>query len=465
VLMRLEHWRLGFASAAAVLGAVVVVLIMGSAAQAQHAATTHPRSRSSAAGAPTPVPPSKVVLSLPKDMYLHPGAPTEWWWSIGTLHSGSRVFGFELNAASFIGNGGFAFSQLSLTDVKNGRHYERTTPYLRGPAFNGSTWAQSNPRKNWYARLGSPTQQLSGVQVDKPGNGYTQARVSFQGDGRGASGYAKLDRKGGIAQILVTNPGTGYTKPPMVLISGNGTGAKATAFNSWFSAQAPASNPTRNVHIRAVLIDSRTMKKVTYDLTFSQVGHPFWVFGTGVDPLATHFSVKDNNYYFSLTHLQAKGTITFGGKTYRVHGETWMDHEYGKFGAADHPVQWILQDFQLKNGWSVSSFGIVAKGKRPQLNVPFQGFATVQSPDGKMYFVPSSATPIEQTWRSPQTGKTYFTKLRVKIPDFDANMVATSLVKSQEFPGAAPVYEGVATAKGTFAKRPTTAQAWIEETF
>jgi hypothetical protein len=38
-------------------------------------------------------------------------------------------------------------------------------------------------------------------------------------------------------------------------------------------------------------------------------------------------------------------------------------------------------------------------------------------------------------------------------------------VKPQEFAGAAPVYEGVATAKGTFANRPTTAQAWIEETF
>src|SRR5205807_3351839 len=169
-----------------------------------HAGATHPpRSRQAAAAEPTPVPPSRVVLSLPKDMYLHVGAPTEWWWSIGTLRSGSRRFGFEINAASFVGNGGFAFSQLSLTDVRNHRHYERTTPYLRGPAFNGSTWAQSNPRKNWYARLGSPTQQLSGVQVDKPGIGYTHARVSFQGNGRGASGYAKLDRKGGVAEIVV----------------------------------------------------------------------------------------------------------------------------------------------------------------------------------------------------------------------------------------------------------------------
>src|SRR5437588_4485088 len=112
--MRLDSWRLRLASGVAVVGAAVVVLITGSAAQAQHAATTHPpHSRQAAAGEPTPVHASKVVLSLPKDMYLHVGAPTEWWWSIGTLRSGSRLFGFEINAASFVGNGGFAFSQLS----------------------------------------------------------------------------------------------------------------------------------------------------------------------------------------------------------------------------------------------------------------------------------------------------------------------------------------------------------------
>ncbi len=461
--MRLDRWRLRLGSAVAVVGAALVVLILGSAAQAQHTATAYPP-RPQPTMKPTPIPSSKVVLSLPKDMYLHVGAPTEWWWDVGTLRSGSRLFGFEINTASFIGQG-FAFSQLSLTDVKNHRHYERTTPYLPGRAFSGSTWAQSNPSKNWYARLGSPAQQLSWVQVDNKGRGYTHVSVSFQGDGSGASGYATLDRSGGVAEILVTNPGTGYSRPPKVVITGDGTGAKATAYNSWVSEQAPASNPTKNIHVRALLVDSPTMKKVTYDLTFSQVGKPFWVWGTGVDPKATHPSLTENNYYFSFTHLQAKGTITFGGKTYRVHGETWMDHEYGAFGSADHPVHWILQDLQLSNGWSVSNAGILGNGKVPRLNVPFHGYATVESPDGKMYFVTSSVTPISETWRSPQSGKTYFMKLRVKIPGFKADMVATSLVKSQEFPGAAPVYEGVATAKGTFANRPTTAQAWIEETF
>ena len=38
------------------------------------------------------------MLSLPKDMYLHQGAPTEWWWHTGTLRAGNRTFGFEVSA-------------------------------------------------------------------------------------------------------------------------------------------------------------------------------------------------------------------------------------------------------------------------------------------------------------------------------------------------------------------------------
>ena len=82
---------------------------------------------------PDPVPPANVVLSVPKDMYRHDGAPTEWWWHIGTLRAGDRVFGFEINAASFTGSS-FAMTQLSVSDVQEQRHFQRTQVY--GPALS-----------------------------------------------------------------------------------------------------------------------------------------------------------------------------------------------------------------------------------------------------------------------------------------------------------------------------------------
>src|SRR5665213_838099 len=165
--MRRKNWGLQLVTAAAVMGAVLVVPSTGVAAQAT-ATTYPPRPQIQTGGPPTPVPPSDVVLSLPTDQYLHEGAPTEWWWYMGTLKAGNRTFGFEVNAASFVDRG-FSFSQLSLTDVQNQTHYQRTAPYLVGAPFNGSTWAQSDPSKPWTAALGSPSEPLSGVQVTHPG--------------------------------------------------------------------------------------------------------------------------------------------------------------------------------------------------------------------------------------------------------------------------------------------------------
>jgi predicted secreted hydrolase len=459
--------RLRIGSVVVALGVVSAVLTAGTAVPAPAQETTStlsPRPQPQTTGAPKPIPRDKVALSLPEDMYLHEGAPTEWWYFIGTLHSGSRTFGFEINAASFAGQGG-AFSQLSLTDVRNQRNYGRTTPYLPGEAFNASTWAERDPKKDWNARLGSTTEQLSSVQVDSAGTGYTHATVSFEGNGEGASGYALLNAAGGVAEIYVTNPGTGYTTPPSVVISGDGTGATATAFNSWVVAEAPASDPTKNIHVRALLVDDPTMEKVKYDLTFSQIGRPFYIWGTGVDPSATHQSVVDNNYYYSFTKLQAKGTITFGGKKYPVEGLTWMDHEYGAFGSVDQPVQWILQHIQLSNGWTVQNVDVLVDGTSGLSDAPAPGYATLQNPDGKIYFVAATTTQIPgSTWTSSRSGKTYPTSMKVDIPLFDAQIVVTSLVDSQEFVlGPASVYEGVAKAKGTFRDKPIGGQAWIEE--
>jgi hypothetical protein len=68
--------------------------------------------------------------------------------------------------------------------------------------------------------------------------------------------------------------------------------------------------------------------------------------------------------------------------------------------------------------------------------------------------VPTFVTPIERTWTSPVSGETYFMKFRIEIPSFDADLVVESLMDSQEFPVVgSPVYEGVASAEGTFRGR------------
>jgi len=90
------------------------------------------------------------AITLPQDHYAHPDAATEWWWHIGTLNSGDRVFGFEI-AINGSGAQGSVFTQLMLTDVQNQQHYQATS----GTSYS-KDWAESDATKPWYAVINGP---------------------------------------------------------------------------------------------------------------------------------------------------------------------------------------------------------------------------------------------------------------------------------------------------------------------
>jgi predicted secreted hydrolase len=421
-------------------------------------------------GASPPPPLGGPAICMPADHYAHPGAPTEWWWNIGTLRAGERTFGFEINAASYAGQGGFAFTQIMLTDVSNKRHFQRTTSCLSG-VFNCAHWAESDPTKDWFVALGCPSNRLSGIYVTNPGSGYTSAPTVkiTGGGGQGASAAATLDASGGVASIGLWKAGEGYTSEPTVtLAGGGGSGAAAKAFHSYVKMNAAAGDPTQNMAVKARLVDEATQTVVVFDLTLSQQGPPFLVLGSGLIPvpLTCGSPLQTNNYYYSLTRLQASGTISINGETLQVTGVTWMDHEYGAFAAAGQPVRWILQDMQLDNGVCISNFSL----NEPELGKETVSIATVQYPDSPSIWVLTTTKP-GKPWKSPVTGQTYFMELQVKmqrglVPWWpDASLTVTSLIEPQEFPLAAgPIYEGVALASGVFNGKKVSGTAWNEQT-
>lgn len=315
-----------------------------------------------------------TLIKLPADQYMHPGAPTEWWWHTGTLTTkeGGRKFGFEINAAQIRG---LAFTEVMLTDVASQKHFHKTTVV----PFDKATWAESNPSLPWRVKLGD------------------------------------------------------------------------------VSMWAPQSDPIRNMSVKAQLSEGGV--SVIFDLELSQEesqGYiPFSVWGIGVSPPPPPDpTLKNNNFYYSLTRLRALGLITIGNQVFEVDGVTWMDHEWGKFGTAAHPVKWILQDMQLDNGWCLSNYSV----DPPSLNQPIASRVTLQRPDGSMFFANSHVTPTEP-WTNA-AGYVYYLQLNVEIPDFGANLVVKSLMNSQEFTG---VYEGVASVKGSFLGEQVSGTAWNEQ--
>jgi predicted secreted hydrolase len=423
----------------------------------------------------------KSAIFLPADQYMHRGVPTEWWWHVGTLRAGERVFGFEINAAAF-SDRGYAFSQIMLTDLANRRQYQASTTYWPPVAVDFANWAEHDPTRDWHVGLGSVSNRLSAIKVTNPGSGYSAEKppaVTISGGGGSqAQAYAVVGESGQIASLVVTNPGRGYTSVPQVSISGSG-GAAAEAYHSYVTMDAAWGDPTQSMAVTALLNDEATGTQIYFDLTMSQKGAPFLVWGTGVRPLlppgsGTH--LQTNNYYYSLPRLDAQGSISIVPKgassiaheTLQVAGTTWMDHQYGLFGSATHPVTWILQDAQLNNGWVLSNFAL---GPKYSVGTPTVSWVTLQDPEGAIYAGPSLLTPTGATWTSPQSGQTYFMEFQIEIFDFadplqPITLTVKSLLDGQEFPngpGGISVYEGIAVATGTFRGAPVSGTAWNEQ--
>ncbi|MHB1277995.1 MAG: lipocalin-like domain-containing protein [Bacteroidia bacterium] len=345
-------------------------------------------------------PASSPAIVLPGDQYAHTGAPTEWWWHVGTLQSADgRTFGFEINATGMLPTKEvpvpYAFTQIEITDVSGKRNYQKVTATAPRP----DNWAQYDQSQPWFVKLGAS----------------------------GADGSVN-----------------------MTAIDGN----------------------PLNMAVQALFMDAATQTPCKISLTLAQQGPPLLVWGTGVklvDPYAKT-PITQNNYYYSLTHLQASGTITIGTEEIQVTGLTWMDHEYGAFpnGSGGTKVIWLLQDIQLTDNLHLSNY--TQFGVMPQEGVPMPSNATLLV-DGESVFVDTITTPMGPTYVSAKN-VTYFTNFKIQFKEHShLYFLVHASYPDQVFrdPGGADVYEGVGTAELVFEltqKRKVafySGPAWIEQ--
>jgi hypothetical protein len=91
--------------------------------------------------------------------------------------------------------------------------------------------------------------QVVDAVVERPGSGFLYAPqiVITGGGGTGAEGYAQLTGDG-IANIIITNSGSGYTSAPTINIIGTGTGANVAAvIRNVYTENNSGHNVIRNI--------------------------------------------------------------------------------------------------------------------------------------------------------------------------------------------------------------------------
>lgn len=258
-------------------------------------------------------------------------------------------------------------------------------------------------------------------------------------------------------------------KPWFVTLSPAGSG------NGAISMRAIDGNPL-NMSVQATFTDINSATGMAtscaLNLNLLQKGAPLYVWGTGCELVNRQETspITRNNYYYSLTHLNASGSLEIDGEKIDVTGLTWMDHEYGAFPQGSE-ASWMLQDVQLANGLHFSNY--TKFGAQPKLNVPMESYMTLLE-NGVSHFIETITTPMEPVFSFDNI--TYFMIFKIVLKENEhISFIVNSLYPDQVFrdPDNANVYEGVATAKMMYNLRLSqrkhieveisSGSAWIEQ--
>ena len=204
-----------------------------------------------------------------------------------------------------------------------------------------------------------------------------------------------------------------------------------------------------NNQTQAMCLRGSVQADVSYELTL-EPEQPLVVFGENSvsrkaeDPTAA-------SYYLTFPKLAANGVVVEDGKTYRVHGGAWMDHEISSSQLGHDQAGWDWCCLQLNGGREIMAYRLRRKNGAQD---PYSMLAWVQ-PDGGVTNLHSSDFSMEpiRTWKSPHSGAVYpvSMRLRTRDPRTNQKVVYTlePLAEDQELsqPGGFAYWEGACRIK------------------
>ncbi|MEE9273930.1 MAG: lipocalin family protein, partial [bacterium] len=172
------------------------------------------------------------------------------------------------------------------------------------------------------------------------------------------------------------------------------------------------------------------------------------------------------SHYYSFSRLAARGEVRAGGRTVRVRGSAWMDHEFGSNQLAPGLAGWDWLGLQLSDGRELMLY--LMRTKSGGLDPNSSG--TLIEPDGRAIHLPLGRYLFRGTgrWRSPESGAVYPMGWRVRAPGAGIDLRLTPLAEGQEMrtKGSARViyWEGAVSAEGVSAGQKVRGAGFVEMT-
>lgn len=172
------------------------------------------------------------------------------------------------------------------------------------------------------------------------------------------------------------------------------------------------------------------------------------------------------SYYYSLTRLKTEGELRIRDKKEKVHGLSWMDHEFGTNQLGDDQIGWDWFSVQLENNMEVMLYLI----RREDGSVDPYSSGTVVYEGGASRHLHLADFQVEvlERWKSPKSGGHYPIKWRVRIPGENIAMEILPFFPDQELDTRKSTkvtyWEGAVRVRGTHRNKAIEGLGYVEMT-
>ena len=172
------------------------------------------------------------------------------------------------------------------------------------------------------------------------------------------------------------------------------------------------------------------------------------------------------SYYYSLTRMQTEGELTVNGKSEKVRGLTWMDHEFGSNQLREDQVGWDWFSIQLDNQTELMLYLM----RRKDGSVDPYSSGTLVGADGTTKNLSNKDYRIDvlERWKSPTSGATYPMKWKVTIPSESIELEILPAFPDQELitnrSTRVTYWEGAVQIRGTARGKSVSGNGYVEMT-
>ncbi|RKG85206.1 lipocalin-like domain-containing protein [Corallococcus terminator] len=233
-------------------------------------------------------------------------------------------------------------------------------------------------------------------------------------------------------------------------------GSEGAPFHVWledWDVRSEGAAGTWPMHLRA------QGDGVTLDLRMDEGKPPVLQGDRG---LSQKSAEKGNaSYYYSLTRMPSRGTVSVDGQTVSVKGESWMDREWSTSALGPGLVGWDWFALQLSDGGELMNYQLRNKDGSAD---PFSA-GTWNPPSGEAVHLTREDVKLEvlDTWKSPR-GTKYPSRWRVQVPKLSLDLTVTPKLADQELPVSVRYWEGSVSLEGTREGKPVQGRGYVELT-